>query len=88
MANGTDICSGGSQPNDYDGDFISDLNDPDDDNDGIPDSQDAFAIDADNGTTTNLPIDYPFWNNRSGNRIFWSWFYRFDVRSKWKYRIP
>ncbi|WP_194535002.1 PKD domain-containing protein [Zobellia nedashkovskayae] len=70
VANGTDICSGGSQPNDYDGDFISDLNDPDDDNDGIPDSQDAFAIDADNGTTTNLPIDYPFWNNDPGTGFF------------------
>ena len=70
VANGTDICSGGSQPNDYDGDFISDLNDPDDDNDGIADVQDVFAIDADNGTITNLPIDYPFWNNDPGTGFF------------------
>ncbi|MDE3741493.1 malectin domain-containing carbohydrate-binding protein [Maribacter polysaccharolyticus] len=64
--NGTNHCSGGSKPNDNDGDFISDLNDPDDDNDGIPDVMDAFATDADNGTTTNLPINYPFWNNDPG----------------------
>ena len=70
VANGTDICSGGSKPNDYDGDFVSDLNDPDDDNDGITDNQDVFAIDANNGTTTNLPIDYPFWNNDPGTGFF------------------
>ena len=64
--NGTNHCSGGSKPNDNDLDFISDLNDPDDDNDGIPDVTDAFATDADNGTTTNLPVSYSFWNNDPG----------------------
>ncbi len=46
--NGTDICSGGSQPNDHDkaagGTLISDLNDLDDDNDGILDANDPFQL--------------------------------------------
>ncbi len=70
VANDTDICSGGSQPSDNDGDKISDLTDPDDDNDGIPDVMDAFALDADNGTTTDLPIVYPFWNNDPGTGLY------------------
>ncbi|WP_340077503.1 malectin domain-containing carbohydrate-binding protein [Leptobacterium sp. I13] len=68
--NGTNHCSGGSVPNDNDGDNISDLNDPDDDNDGILDVDDAFAIDPDNGTTTNLPINYSFFNNDPGTGFF------------------
>ncbi|MEO1029897.1 MAG: kelch repeat-containing protein [Bacteroidota bacterium] len=70
ISNGTNHCSGGSQPNDYDGDFISDLLDPDDDNDGILDVVDAFAIDPQNGLGTNLPIHYPFWNNDPGTGFF------------------
>ncbi len=70
VANGTDICSGGSKPTDNDGDFISDLNDDDDDNDGIADILDAFALDPNNGTTTNLPINYPFWNNDPGTGFY------------------
>ncbi len=70
IANGTNPCSGGSSPNDNDGDFISDLTDIDDDNDGIPDLLDAYAIDANNGTQTNLPILYPFWNNDPGTGFF------------------
>jgi hypothetical protein len=68
--NNTNICSQSSKPKDNDGDFISDLNDPDDDNDNILDVNDAFAIDAQNGMTTNLPIDYPFWNNNPGTGLF------------------
>ena len=68
--NNTNICSQSSKPKDNDGDFISDLNDPDDDNDTILDVNDAFAIDPNNGTTTNLPIDYPFWNNDPGTGFF------------------
>ncbi|GAB5472887.1 MAG: hypothetical protein Mars2KO_09860 [Maribacter sp.] len=64
--NGTDHCNGGSKPEDNDNDLVSDLNDPDDDNDGIPDVNDVFALDADNGTTTDLPINYPFLNNDPG----------------------
>ncbi|MDT0690004.1 malectin domain-containing carbohydrate-binding protein [Salegentibacter sp. F188] len=46
--NGTDPCNGASQPGDFDkssgGLMISDLNDPDDDNDGIPDRDDPFQL--------------------------------------------
>ena len=42
------ICNGGSQPNDFDkaagGTLVSDLNDPDDDNDGIADINDPFQL--------------------------------------------
>ncbi len=68
--NGTDPCSGGSKPNDNDGDFTSDLNDNDDDNDGILDVDDAFATDADNGLTTSLPVRYPFFNADPGTGFF------------------
>ena len=44
--NGTNPCSAGDKPTDNDGDNLSDLNDPDDDNDGILDVDDEFAIDA------------------------------------------
>ena len=39
-------------------DWVSDLNDPDDDNDGIPDTSDAFSIDPYNGQTTGIPFSY------------------------------
>ncbi|WP_104734348.1 malectin domain-containing carbohydrate-binding protein [Hanstruepera ponticola] len=68
--NNTNPCSQSSKPKDNDGDFISDLNDPDDDNDTILDVNDVFALDPNNGTTTNLPIDYPFWNNNPGTGFF------------------
>ena len=62
--NGTDPCSAADTPHDWDGDHISDLNDPDDDNDGVPDTSDPFAIDATNGlgrrcrchTTSTAPL--------------------------------
>ncbi|HEX2620785.1 MAG TPA: hypothetical protein VHL11_11575, partial [Phototrophicaceae bacterium] len=68
--NGTNPCSGGSTPSDFDGDFVSDLNDPDDDNDTIVDLIDAFQIDNTNGTSANLPLDYPFFNNDPGTGFF------------------
>jgi len=68
--NGTNPCSAGSQPDDNDGDDVSDLNDTDDDDDGIPDVDDAFAIDADNGTTTSLPVSRPFTNGDPGTGFF------------------
>ena len=67
---GTDPCSGGDQPTDNDGDFISDFNDPDDDNDGIPDIDDEFALDPDNGLTTSIPVLRPFENNDPGTFFF------------------
>jgi len=60
IAAGTDPCSAGSQPDDFDGDFISDLVDDDDDNDGLPDTADPFPIDANNGLTTTVPVDRQF----------------------------
>ncbi|WP_051199624.1 malectin domain-containing carbohydrate-binding protein, partial [Christiangramia echinicola] len=46
--NGTLPCNGGSQPRDFDkavgGAFVSDLNDPDDDSDGILDENDSFQL--------------------------------------------
>lgn len=60
LDNGTDPCSQGSKPQDYDGDFISNLNDDDDDNDGLLDTYDPFAVDSTNGLTTNLPVSYGF----------------------------
>jgi hypothetical protein len=58
--NGTDPCSAADVPHDWDADHVSDVNDPDDDNDGRPDTADPFAIDPANGTTTRLPITLPF----------------------------
>ncbi len=60
--NNTNPCSAGSIPPDWDGDLVSDLNDNDDDDDGILDFNDELALDPDNGTTTNLPIYYT-WDN-------------------------
>jgi hypothetical protein len=58
--NGTDPCSGADAPADWDGDKVSNLNDPDDDNDGAPDTSDAWAIDHANGTATVVPVNHPF----------------------------
>jgi glucose/arabinose dehydrogenase len=55
--NGTDPCSAGDVPADHDNDRISNLNDPDDDDDGAPDTSDPFAWDPANGTTTTLPVN-------------------------------
>jgi glucose/arabinose dehydrogenase len=70
IANGTNPCSAGSRPNDFDGDHVSDLNDPDDDNDGRNDVVDSFAIDATNGQTRNIPFDYPFFNDTPGTGFY------------------
>ena len=70
IANGTNPCSAGSQPPDADGDFISDLLDTDDDNDGTPDVSDPFGIDPDDGTTTPLPLDLPLFNAIPGTGYF------------------
>jgi hypothetical protein len=56
--NATNPCSAASKPADNDLDGVSDLNDPDDDNDGIPDVMDAFALDSLNGSATYMPLDY------------------------------
>ncbi len=58
IASGTDPCSAGDTPADNDGDMIGDITDPDDDNDGIPDYADPYAIDATNGLSVSPPLDY------------------------------
>ncbi|WP_229310725.1 malectin domain-containing carbohydrate-binding protein, partial [Larkinella arboricola] len=68
--NGSNPCTSASRPSDADGDFLSDLNDPDDDNDGINDDVDYFALDPHNGTTTNLPIRYELFNEYPGTGLF------------------
>ena len=60
ISNGTDPCSAADAPHDWDGDHTSDLNDPDDDNDGVADTADPFAIDRLNGLGTSLPATYTF----------------------------
>lgn len=70
IANGTNPCSAGSQPNDFDLDLVSDLNDADDDNDSIADIVDAFALDPDNGLATALPLFLPLFNNDPGTGLF------------------
>jgi len=63
-ANGTDPCSSADAPADADSDNISDFTDPDDDNDGLDDIIDPFALDATNGAGTDLGVDYQ-WENDS-----------------------
>ena len=70
IQNETDPCSAASQPADHDEDFISDLNDPDDDNDGVADATDAFAIDSSNGTSLDLPVSYPLLNEDPATGFF------------------
>ncbi len=60
--NGTNPCSPGDVPPDVDQDGLSDLNDSDDDNDGIPDVEDPFAIDPENGMGLIPPVLYS-WEN-------------------------
>jgi hypothetical protein len=60
--NATDPCSSADVPSDRDDDATSDLNDPDDDNDSLPDTSDRFAIDPENGETTTLPVRLT-WDN-------------------------
>ncbi|MGI9602663.1 MAG: malectin domain-containing carbohydrate-binding protein [Acidimicrobiales bacterium] len=61
--NSTDPCSSADVPPDNDGDLESDLNDPDDDNDGLLDTVDPFAVDPANGAATNLPVTFEWENN-------------------------
>lgn len=52
LANESDFCNAASFPPDFDADKLSDLKDPDDDNDGVADKADAFFFDAANGAAT------------------------------------
>lgn len=62
VANNSDPCSSAVLPADRDGDFLSDLLDTDDDNDGVSDSQDVFAIDGLNGASVGVPMRYDLFN--------------------------
>ncbi|MCW5517232.1 PKD domain-containing protein [Muriicola sp. Z0-33] len=71
--NGTDHCSPLSQPNDFDkavgGTLVSDLNDADDDADGIPDASDPFQL-GDPTTAGSdafvLPVSNNLFDNAQG----------------------
>lgn len=60
QSSGTGLCNPASRPTDFDGDRIGDLNDPDDDNDGIADAQDQLYFDAQNGASTVLPLAFEY----------------------------
>lgn len=62
ISNSSDPCSPAVTPSDWDGDFLSDLLDADDDNDGIPDTQDLFPIDPLNGLNVAPPIRRELFN--------------------------
>ena len=57
---GTNPCSQASQPADRDRDFVPDSLDDDDDNDGLSDGEDPFAIDPRNGLDNEVPVDRQF----------------------------
>ncbi|MEM1304490.1 MAG: thrombospondin type 3 repeat-containing protein, partial [Planctomycetota bacterium] len=61
-ANGTNPANAADFPSDRDGDFVSDLLDNDDDNDGLLDNADPFAIDPSNGLSTPIGVSYT-WEN-------------------------
>jgi hypothetical protein len=65
LDNRTDPCSPASVPPDADGDRVSDRIDPDDDNDGIPDTDDQFQLDPSNGSAAPLPWEQT-WNADAG----------------------
>ncbi|MFC6873728.1 malectin domain-containing carbohydrate-binding protein [Halobellus marinus] len=58
LAVGTDPCSSASTPADFDDDGNPNELDPDDDNDGLDDTEDPFAVDPDNGLDTTLPVQH------------------------------
>lgn len=70
LENGTNPCSKGDVPPDADLDFLSDLLDPDDDNDGRPDELDPFAIDPLDGLGSVPPLDYTWFGNQPGHGFF------------------
>ncbi len=62
VSNLSDACSPAVIPPDNDGDFLSDLLDSDDDNDGIADTQDLFPIDPLNGRDVAPPVRRELFN--------------------------
>ncbi|MEO0330942.1 MAG: DUF1573 domain-containing protein [Bacteroidota bacterium] len=70
IAAGSDPCNPAQVPSDADLDYISDVNDDDDDNDGILDTEDVFPLDPDNGLMAELPINYELLNGDPGFGFF------------------
>lgn len=70
LDNGTNPCNASSKPSDFNKNCISDLNDPDDDSDGIVDWMDPFARDATNGDTTMIPVNRPMYNEYPGTGFY------------------
>ena len=68
--NGTQPCSAASRPPDANNNNLSDLNDNDDDSDGLADKNDYFALDQENGLATTLPVRYDLFNNSPGTGLF------------------
>ena len=71
IQNNSDPCNPAITPSDFDqtliGAFkVSNLNDPDDDDDGILDTVDPFAQDAFNGLNTTIPLTNRLANGTSG----------------------
>ncbi len=71
IQNGSDPCNPAITPSDFDktliGGFkVSNLNDSDDDDDGLLDNVDPFAQDAFNGLNTTLPLTNRLANGTSG----------------------
>ncbi len=69
--NGTDPCNGANKPSDFDkteinGFLVSNLNDPDDDDDGLLDNVDPFAWDPNNGADLTVPHNYVLLNGYPG----------------------
>lgn len=65
LANNTNPENAADYPADWDLDFVSNLLDNDDDNDGLLDHEDPFAIDPDNGLTTYVGISHTWENEGS-----------------------
>lgn len=71
--NGTDPCNGGSQPTDFDkslgAPFVSDLNDTDDDGDGIADAVDPFQLgdpQTSGSDAFSIPVNNDLFNFQQG----------------------
>ena len=65
--NGTDPCSAADTPHDWNHNWVSDRNDPNDDSDAIADVSDPFAIDGSNGLNTYIPISYSWKSGATAN---------------------
>jgi outer membrane protein assembly factor BamB len=65
--NHTDPCNAADAPHDWNRNFVSDLNDPNDDSAGLPDTSDPFAVDPADGLTTHIPVAYSWANGAPSN---------------------